>query len=52
MSLSDRPGDQSYGGSRRQHRADLRRSEPAHMKKRGQEWGRDAERREHRAVEK
>ena len=48
---NDRPGDQSDGGSRRQHRADLRRPEPALMKKRGQEWGRDPERREHRAVE-
>ncbi len=35
---NDRPGDQSDGGSRGQHRADLRRLEPALMKKRGQEW--------------
>jgi hypothetical protein len=48
---NDRPGDQSDGGSRREHRADLRRPEPALMKKRGQKWGRDPERREHRAVE-
>ena len=46
-----RPGDQSDGGSRGQHRADLRRPEPALVKERGQEWGRDPERREHRAVE-
>jgi hypothetical protein len=50
-SRNDWPGDQSDSGSRRQHRADLRRPEAALMKKRGQEWGRDAERREHRAVE-
>ena len=49
---NDRAGDQSDGGSRRQHRADLRRPEATLVKKRGQEWGRDAERREHRAVEK
>jgi hypothetical protein len=49
---NDRPGHQSDGGSRGQHRADLRRPKPALMKKRGQEWGRGPERREHRAVEK
>ena len=49
---SARPGDQSDGGSHGQHRADLRSSEPAFMKKCGQEWGRDPERREHRAVKK
>jgi hypothetical protein len=48
---NDRTGDQSDGGSRRQHRADLRRPEPALMEKRRQEWGRDPERREHRPVE-
>ena len=40
------------GGSRRQHRANLRRIEPAFMKKRRQEWRCDPERCEHRAVEK
>ena len=49
---NDWPGDQSDGGSRREHRADLRRAEPALMKKRGQEGGRDPEGREQRAVEK
>jgi hypothetical protein len=48
---NDRTGDQSDGGSRGQHRADLRRPEPAFMKERGQKRGRDAERREHRAIE-
>ena len=48
---NDRPGNQSDGGSRRQHRADLRRPETALMKKRGQERRRDPEGREHRAIE-
>ena len=47
-----RPDDQSDGGSRGQHRADLRRPESALMKERGQEWGRNPEGREQRAVEK
>jgi hypothetical protein len=49
---NDRAGDQSDGGSRRQHRTDLRRPEAPLMKKRRQEWGRNPEGREHRAVEK
>jgi hypothetical protein len=51
-SRNNRPGDQSDSGSRRQHRADLGGAKPALMKKRGQEWGRDPERRKHCAVEK
>ena len=47
---NDRPSDQSDGGSRREHRSDLGGPEPALMKKRGQEWGRDPEGREHRGV--
>jgi hypothetical protein len=46
------PRDQSDGGSRCQHRSDLRRPEPTLMKKRGQEWGRHPECSEHRAVKK
>jgi hypothetical protein len=38
-----RPDDQSDAGSRSEHRADLRRPEPALMKEHGQEWGRDPE---------
>jgi hypothetical protein len=46
-----RPDDQSNGGSRREHRADLRRPEPAFMKKRRQERRRDPEGRKHRSIE-
>ena len=35
------PGDQSDGGSRSEHRADLRGPKTALVKKRGQERGRD-----------
>jgi hypothetical protein len=49
---NDRPGDQSDSCPRGQHRADLRGAKPALMQKRGQEWGCDPERCEHRAVEK
>ena len=49
---NDRPGDQSDGGSGRQNYADLRGPEPALMKKRRQEWGRDPEGRKQRAVKK
>jgi hypothetical protein len=49
---NDRSCDQPDRGSRRQHRADLRGAKPARMKERGQEWGRNPERREHRTVKK
>ena len=46
-----RPGDQSDGGSRREHRADFRGPKTALVKERGQERGRDPKGREHRDVE-
>jgi hypothetical protein len=49
---NDRPDDQSDAGSRSEYRADLRGPESALMKERGQEWGRDPEGGEQRAIEK
>jgi hypothetical protein len=49
---NDRPDDQSDSGSCRQHRADLRRPEPALMKKREEERERNTKCGEQCAVEK